>query len=524
MPQEVLANNPGTTIVKIITRPLTNASIKNIELKVEVESLKKELQEKQQNLDKAWEAAENLSGQNEADICHLQESERAYENLEKKIHLLREEARSARTEAEQMAVLAEAEKEHCLELTKQLTEYSKKQDETRESQALLDTYNVTLSEKDKRIEELTWQLSDKEKLLTLLSKEKQNLLHHLDKIPEMEVQARPGTGSRRRCGSRCRVCEGRELCGTQRRWLFHPAVNRGRPARNAAVARAGPGGFAATGGRSSPAAKCSLHAGARLPATTRWWRASRRFSLERRCTNCCLRDKGAPEDTCLAASTTKHNNGEGREAAAAYLSRDQHAALLQEKTSPTPARVLDHRPRGARLPGTPACNPAGKPAIEHCPGAAGAAQGLLRVARRRLLTKPFAKIPAKWPAAVACTPSPARWSPSGTPPALGRRQTAPGRGRRAWARKARAGSSRWNPVGPAPRTARRPRSRRGAESRVLRRGPATGRHAWTSQGTGQGFFDCKLIAQLPGENKLPVPVKAGSPCAGAWRCEGTLLY
>ncbi|KAL8177976.1 UNVERIFIED_CONTAM: hypothetical protein K2H54_024639 [Gekko kuhli] len=161
---------------------------RNIELKVEVESLKKELQEKQQNLDKAWEAAESLSGQNEAEICHRQEGERAYEGLEKKIQLLQEEAQSARTEAEQMSALAEAEKERCLELSKQLTEYSKKQDETRESQALLNTYNITLAEKDKRIEELTWQLSDKEKLLMLLSREKQNLLHRLNKIQEMEVQ------------------------------------------------------------------------------------------------------------------------------------------------------------------------------------------------------------------------------------------------------------------------------------------------------------------------------------------------
>lgn len=50
-----------------------------------------------------------------------------------------------------MSALAEAEKERCLELSKQLTEYSKKQDETRESQALLNTYNVTLAEKDKYV-------------------------------------------------------------------------------------------------------------------------------------------------------------------------------------------------------------------------------------------------------------------------------------------------------------------------------------------------------------------------------------
>lgn len=60
-----------------------------------------------------------------------------------------QEAHFAKTETERMTALAEAEKKRCLELTKQLLEFSKKQDETKESQALLETYYITLAEKDK---------------------------------------------------------------------------------------------------------------------------------------------------------------------------------------------------------------------------------------------------------------------------------------------------------------------------------------------------------------------------------------
>lgn len=45
--------------------------------------------------------------------------------------------------------MAEAEKERCLELTEQLNKFSKKQDEIRENQALLETCSLTLAEKDR---------------------------------------------------------------------------------------------------------------------------------------------------------------------------------------------------------------------------------------------------------------------------------------------------------------------------------------------------------------------------------------
>uniref|UniRef100_A0A8C3XPF7 Centrosomin N-terminal motif 1 domain-containing protein n=1 Tax=Chelydra serpentina TaxID=8475 RepID=A0A8C3XPF7_CHESE len=126
---------------------------RNIELKVEVESLKRELQEKQQTLDTAWAAAENLTSRNEAELRRWyeerqQETEHVSELLENKIQLLQEEARLAKSEAERMAALAEAEKGRCLELTKKLKELTK-EEEKRGAQVLRDDHCAALAQKDK---------------------------------------------------------------------------------------------------------------------------------------------------------------------------------------------------------------------------------------------------------------------------------------------------------------------------------------------------------------------------------------
>ncbi|XP_061440858.1 myomegalin-like isoform X3 [Rhineura floridana] len=162
---------------------------RNIELKVEVESLKQELQEKQQSLDTAWAAAGNLDSQNQDEICHQQQNEHACEILEKKIHLLQEEVQSAKDKAEKITIMAEAEKHRCLKLTKELMKFSKSEDEIRKSQTLLETYSVTLAEKDKKIEELTLNLRDKEQLLEQLSTEEQKLLQCLEEPREVKVKS-----------------------------------------------------------------------------------------------------------------------------------------------------------------------------------------------------------------------------------------------------------------------------------------------------------------------------------------------
>lgn len=105
---------------------------RNIELKVEVESLKRELREKQQALDKTWVAAESQSNRSEAALRQhyeerQRESEHVYELLENKIQLLQEEARLARSEAEQATELAKAEAQRCQELAARLKEAARAQ-------------------------------------------------------------------------------------------------------------------------------------------------------------------------------------------------------------------------------------------------------------------------------------------------------------------------------------------------------------------------------------------------------------
>ncbi|CAL8349724.1 unnamed protein product [Gadus morhua 'NCC'] len=97
---------------------------RDIELKVEVQSLKKELEEKQQLLDKALSTVESLSNQNEAelqqrlaerqeDISHMQEI------LRTKVQFLQEEAELARADAERMSSLVDAESQRCLDLERE---------------------------------------------------------------------------------------------------------------------------------------------------------------------------------------------------------------------------------------------------------------------------------------------------------------------------------------------------------------------------------------------------------------------
>uniref|UniRef100_A0A4W6D470 Centrosomin N-terminal motif 1 domain-containing protein n=1 Tax=Lates calcarifer TaxID=8187 RepID=A0A4W6D470_LATCA len=100
---------------------------RNIELKVEVESLKKELEDKQQLLDKALLTADSLSNQNEAELQRRlaerqEEISHMQEILETKVQLLQEEAELARGEAERMASLADSESQRCLALEREMVE------------------------------------------------------------------------------------------------------------------------------------------------------------------------------------------------------------------------------------------------------------------------------------------------------------------------------------------------------------------------------------------------------------------
>ncbi|XP_075616358.1 myomegalin isoform X3 [Balearica regulorum gibbericeps] len=159
---------------------------RNIELKVEVESLKRELQEKQQALDNTWVAAENQTTRSQAALRQQyeerqRESEHVYELLENKIQLLQEEARLARSEAEQATALARAEAERCQELVGKLKEAARMKEEGRSDDGCS-------AMAQRRIEELTRELAASNRLVEMLSAEKRDLQQRLEEPPSVEGQ------------------------------------------------------------------------------------------------------------------------------------------------------------------------------------------------------------------------------------------------------------------------------------------------------------------------------------------------
>ncbi|XP_045550323.1 myomegalin isoform X7 [Salmo salar] len=155
----------------------------NIELKVEVESLKQELQEKQDLLDKALSTAESQSSHNEAELqrrCEerQQEIDHMQELLETKIQLLQEEAELARCEAERMASLARLS-------SQTLLEDMKDSPEEEESTQTTSHHPPSHTNRDRVVEELTCALRCKEALITELSGQKSVLAL---KVGELEGQ------------------------------------------------------------------------------------------------------------------------------------------------------------------------------------------------------------------------------------------------------------------------------------------------------------------------------------------------
>ncbi|KAJ8357203.1 hypothetical protein SKAU_G00199970 [Synaphobranchus kaupii] len=143
---------------------------RNIELKVEVESLKQELYEKQQLLDKALTTAESLTNHNEAELqrrCEerQQEIDHMQEILETKIQLLQEEANLARSEAERMATLAESRSVRPLTPKRKMKMKETQKEETQKPP-------IPLEDRDRVIEELTLALRSKEALIVELTDER----------------------------------------------------------------------------------------------------------------------------------------------------------------------------------------------------------------------------------------------------------------------------------------------------------------------------------------------------------------
>ncbi|XP_026639706.1 myomegalin isoform X9 [Microtus ochrogaster] len=169
---------------------------RNIELKIEVESLKRELRDRKQHLEKTRADVEDLNSLNEAELRRQveerqQETEHVYELLENKIQLLQEESRLAKNEAARMAALVEVEKGCNLELSEKLKDAAKDREDAPGDRVKPDQYSEALAQRDRRIEELRQSLAAQEGLVEQLSQEKQKLLHLLEEPESMEVQPHP---------------------------------------------------------------------------------------------------------------------------------------------------------------------------------------------------------------------------------------------------------------------------------------------------------------------------------------------
>ncbi|XP_072130049.1 myomegalin isoform X11 [Mobula birostris] len=163
---------------------------RNIELKVEVESLKRELNVKAGQLEKATKAVEELSNQNEADIHQKyeerqQETEHVQAILHNKIQLLQEESRLAKNEVEKMTAILQTEKLRSLELEKKLNDCNW---ENQENIKLWETNEKALMEKDRIINQLTQELRNKVTQIALLRDESHKVVdHHIEDLDFEEL-------------------------------------------------------------------------------------------------------------------------------------------------------------------------------------------------------------------------------------------------------------------------------------------------------------------------------------------------
>uniref|UniRef100_A0A3B3QVZ8 Uncharacterized protein n=1 Tax=Paramormyrops kingsleyae TaxID=1676925 RepID=A0A3B3QVZ8_9TELE len=199
----------------------------NIELKVEVESLKRELSEKQELLVSASKAVENLAGKESGDILRLKEqarreAERLRDTFNKKLQQLEESLKAAEEEAEKMAAVAEQEKVRNIDMEKQILAFSLSTIVSSASQILhgkleeseevlasekknavkrdktIQGLSLLLKQKDKEMEELCHEIEDRDAALAKAreaahkaqiqkyqgAEEHQNLL--MDKQAELE--------------------------------------------------------------------------------------------------------------------------------------------------------------------------------------------------------------------------------------------------------------------------------------------------------------------------------------------------
>ncbi|XP_034520290.1 CDK5 regulatory subunit-associated protein 2 isoform X3 [Ailuropoda melanoleuca] len=141
----------------------------NIELKVEVESLKRELQEREQLLIKASKAVESLAEGGGSEVQRVKEDARkkvqqVEDLLTRRIFHLEEDVKAAQAELEKAFAGTETEKALRLSLENELSEMKRHEGDS--------DMAVVLEQKDRLIEELKLSLKSKEALIQCLKEEK----------------------------------------------------------------------------------------------------------------------------------------------------------------------------------------------------------------------------------------------------------------------------------------------------------------------------------------------------------------
>ncbi|CAI5794397.1 regulatory subunit-associated 2 isoform X3 [Podarcis lilfordi] len=161
----------------------------NIELKVELESLKRELQERERLLIKASKAVESLA-QGDAEIKRLKEEahkevQQVEESLKCKISHLEEDLKVAKEEVEKAFAMTEQERVLRLAAEQQLSLITNRQSKD------LDVMTV-LEEKDRCIEKLSLSLKNKEALIQCLEAAESGNRSLEESLSEEKIQDHPG--------------------------------------------------------------------------------------------------------------------------------------------------------------------------------------------------------------------------------------------------------------------------------------------------------------------------------------------
>ncbi|XP_068408237.1 CDK5 regulatory subunit-associated protein 2 isoform X3 [Eschrichtius robustus] len=161
----------------------------NIELKVEVESLKRELQERERLLVKASKAVESLAEGGGSEMQRVkQEAQKKVRQVEelltRRMLLLEEDVKAAQAELEKAFAGTETEKALRLSLENKLSEMKKMHEGDLEMA-------LVLEEKDRLIEELKLSLKSKEALIQCLKEEKSQMASPDENVSSGELQGLP---------------------------------------------------------------------------------------------------------------------------------------------------------------------------------------------------------------------------------------------------------------------------------------------------------------------------------------------